>query len=83
MFSNNIYNDKLSFFKMLLEKYSSLSIHDRNIQCLATEIDKVSSRLSPPLVSSTFRRKIVTFIICDLILSFSDFLLGLNFILVQ
>ena len=83
MFSNNIYNDKLSFFKMLLEKYSSLSIHDRNIQCLATEIDKVSSRLSPPLVSSTFRRKIVTFIIRDLILSFSNFLLGLNFTLVQ
>ena len=83
MFSNNIYNDKLSFFKMLLEKYSSVFIHDRNIQCLAIEIDKVSSRLSPPLVSSTFRRKIVTFTICDLILSFSDLLLGLNFILVQ
>ena len=31
------YNDKQSSFKMLLEKDSSVSIHDKNIQCLTTE----------------------------------------------
>ena len=43
-----IYNDKQSSFKMLLEKDSSVSIHDKNIQCLATEMYKVSNGLSPP-----------------------------------
>ena len=41
-------NDKQSSFKMLLEKDSSASIHDRNIQCLATEMYKVSNGLTPP-----------------------------------
>ena len=44
-----IYNDKQSSFKMLLEKDSSVPIHDRNIQCLATEMYKVSNGLSPPI----------------------------------
>ena len=35
---NMIYNDKQSSFKMLLEKDCSVFIHDRNIQCLATEM---------------------------------------------
>ena len=42
-----IYNDKQSSFKMFLEKDSSVSIHDKNIQCLATEMYKVSNGLSP------------------------------------
>ena len=33
-----IYNDKQSSFKMLLEKDSSVCIHDRNIQSLVTEM---------------------------------------------
>ena len=37
-----IYNDKQSSFKMFLEKDSSVSIHDRNIQCLASEMYKVT-----------------------------------------
>ena len=61
---------------MLLEKDSSVSIDDRNIQCLATEMYKVSNRLSPPLVRNIFRKKIVPLTICDLILSFPDLLLG-------
>ena len=52
-----IYNDKQSFFKMLLEKDSSVSIHDRNIQCLATEMCKLSNGLSPPIVSNIFTQK--------------------------
>ena len=42
---------------MLLERYSSVSIHDRNIQCLATEMYKVSNGLSPPIVSNIFKQK--------------------------
>ena len=74
-----IYNDKQSSFKMLLEKVSSVSIHDRNIQSLATEMYKVANVLSPPVVSNSFTQKNVTLRICDLILSFLDFLLDLYF----
>ena len=52
-----IYNDKQSPFKMLLEKHSSVSIHDRNIQCLATEMYKASNGLSPPVVSNIITQK--------------------------
>ena len=52
-----IYNDKQSSFKMVLEKDSSVSIRDRNIQCLATKIYKVSNWLSPPVVSNIFTQK--------------------------
>ena len=52
-----IYNDKQSSFKMLLEKDSSVSINDRNIQCLASEMYKVSNWLSPPVVSNIFTQK--------------------------
>ena len=52
-----IYNNKQSLFKMYLEKDSSLSIHDRNIQCLATEMYNVSNWLSPSLVSNNFRQR--------------------------
>ena len=38
-----IYNDKQSSFKMVLDKDSSVSIHDTNIQCLATVMYKVSN----------------------------------------
>ena len=42
---------------MLLEKDSSVSIHDRNIQCLASEMYKVTNGLSPPVVSNIFTQK--------------------------
>ena len=52
-----IYNDKQSSFKMLLEKDSSISIHNRNIQYPATEMYKISNGLSPPLFSNIFTQK--------------------------
>ena len=64
---------------MLLEKDRSVSIHDRSIQCLATEMYKVSHGLSPPVVSNLLHKKIVTLTICDLIHSLVDFLLSLYF----
>ena len=42
---------------MLLEKDSSVSIHDRNIQCLATEMYKVSNGKSPLVVNNIFRQE--------------------------
>ena len=62
---------------MLSEKDSSASIHDSNIQCLTTEMQKVSNGLSPPLISNISRQNIVAATICDLILSFLDLFLGL------
>ena len=42
------YQDYASSFAELLEKDNSTSIHNRNIQLLATELFKVKSGLSPP-----------------------------------
>ena len=42
---------------MFLEKDSSVSIQDKNIQCLAIEMYKVSNGLSPPVVSKIFTQK--------------------------
>ena len=59
---------------MLLEKDRSVSIHDRDIECLATEMYKVSNELSPPIFSN-----IVTMTICNLTLSFPGLLSGMYF----
>ena len=45
-----IYGDKQSSFDELLEKDSSVSIHERNIQILATELYKVRKGISIPLI---------------------------------
>ena len=49
-----IYNDKQSSFKELLQKDSSVSIHERNVQVLATEMYKVSNNFSPPHMNEIF-----------------------------
>ena len=49
-----IYGDKQSSFEELLEKDSSVSIHERNIQILATEMYKVSKGMSPPQITELF-----------------------------
>ena len=51
-----IYNDKQSSFKMLLEKDSYVSIHERNIQCLTTEMYQVNNGLSPPVLSYIYTK---------------------------
>ena len=45
-----VYNDKQSSFNELLEKDGSVSIHERNLQVLATEMYKISNGLSTPLM---------------------------------
>ena len=42
-----IYSDKQSSFKELLEKNSFISIHESNIQILATEMYRVINNFSP------------------------------------
>ena len=46
-----MYNDKQSSFNDLLEKDGSVSIHERNLQVLAT---KISDGLSTPLMKDIF-----------------------------
>lgn len=51
---NLIYSDKTSTFQELLNKDSSLSIHMRNIQTLATEMNKVANGISPEIMKEIF-----------------------------
>ena len=41
-------------FKELLEKNKTVSIHQRNLQTLATEIYKAKNKISPEVVNSLF-----------------------------
>ena len=52
-----IYNDKRSSFNALLEKDGSVSIHERNIKILTTEMFKVSKNLAPPQMHEIFKLK--------------------------
>ena len=49
-----IYSVKQSSFEMLLEKYGSVSVHNRNLQILATEMYKIKNDLSPLIVTELF-----------------------------
>ena len=54
------YNDYTSSFNDLLDKDSSITIHQRNLRCLAIEMFKINNKLSPPFIcdliqESTFR----------------------------
>ena len=50
-----IYNDKKSSFIKLFEKDNSVSIHQKNLQILATEMFKVSNGLSLVLTNDIFK----------------------------
>ena len=52
-----IYCDKQPSFEELLEKDSSVSIDERNIQILATEMYKVIKGMSPPQITELFARR--------------------------
>ena len=52
-----VYSDKNSNYEQLLEKDGSVSIHNRNLQILATEMFKVSKNLSITIVKDIFQRK--------------------------
>ena len=50
-----VYKDYVSAFAQLLEKDSSVSIHIRNLQVLATEIFRARNNLSSPIVQNILR----------------------------
>ena len=52
-----IYSDKQSSFQTLLEKDGSVSIHNRNLQFLATEMYKVKNNLSPSIIVELFEQR--------------------------
>ena len=49
-----VYNDQISSFEQLLNSDGSFSIHDRNLQKLATEMYKVRNNLSPSFMQFVF-----------------------------
>ena len=53
------YNDKRSSFTPLLERERDgfVSIHERNIKILATEMFKVNKNLAPPQMYGIFKLK--------------------------
>ena len=44
------YNDYTTTFENLLEKDSSVTIHERNLGCVAIEMYKIKNKLSPPFI---------------------------------
>ena len=52
------YQDHISTFQELLNKYNSVSIHRRNLQALATEMFKTHRGLSPDILREIFVPKI-------------------------
>ena len=52
-----VYNDNLSTFAELLERDNSVTVHERNIQVLATELFKVLHGLSPKIMNEVFSIK--------------------------
>ena len=56
-----VYKDKESDFSNLLERDNSFTIHERNLQLLATEIYKVKNNLSPNIMNRIFSKKVHTY----------------------
>ena len=54
--SRCVYNDFTSSFEQLLEKDNSHTVHNKNLQVLATELYKVKNNLSPEFLKSIFER---------------------------
>ena len=49
-----VYQDYSSSFTELLEKDNLTTIHNRNIELLATELFKIKNGLSPPFMNEIF-----------------------------
>ena len=52
-----IYSDKQSSFETLFEKDGSVSVNNRNLQILATEMYKIKNDLSPLIVTELFEQR--------------------------
>ena len=56
-----VYNDNISSFDELLVKDNCVTIHDRNLQVLATEIFKATNDISPTIMKNIFDVKRTTY----------------------
>ena len=52
-----IYSDKRSTFETVLEKDDSVSVHNQNLQILATEMYKIKNDLSPLIFTELFEQR--------------------------
>ena len=52
-----IYSDKQSSFETLLEKYGSVSVHNRNRQILASEMYTTKNDLTPLIFTELFEQR--------------------------
>ena len=52
-----IYNDHFLSFEELLSKDKSVTVHQRNLQILATEMYKILNGLSPDIMQDIFETK--------------------------
>ena len=59
------YNDKNSTFQQLLEMDNSVSIHQRNLQVLATEMFKIYKEISPDLLKDVFIQSTSNYNLCN------------------
>ena len=50
-----VYRDYTSSFKELLKKDNSVTVHQKNLQVLATEIFKTKSGLNPEIMQEVFK----------------------------
>ena len=48
------YNDQLTDFKSLLSNHNEITIHQRNLQVLMTEIYKIINHIASPIMPSLF-----------------------------
>ena len=58
-----VYNDHFSLFEELLSKDKSVTVHQRNLQILATEMYKILNGLSPDIMQDIFETKLTTIIL--------------------
>ena len=56
--------DNTSTFQELLNKDNSVSMHQKNLQVLATEMFKIHRGLSPEILRETFMSKISSYNLC-------------------
>ena len=56
-----VFNDNISSFDELINKFGSVSVHHRNLQFFAIEIYKALHNLSPHLMSGLFQLKVIKY----------------------
>ena len=54
---NIVYNDHFASFEELLSKDKSVTVHQRNLQVVATEMYKILNWLSPDIIQDIFETK--------------------------